>query len=94
MNIRRWEVAALDKARAARLSEEYGLPAFLGMLLDIRGFHTKEDMESLLQGGALADPYRMKDMDKAVERIRRAIEDFEKIAVYGDYDADGVKLLG
>lgn len=90
MNIRRWEVAALDKARAARLSEEYGLPAFLGMLLDIRGFHTKEDLESLLQGGALADPYRMKDMDKAVERIRRAIEDFEKIAVYGDYDADGV----
>lgn len=32
----------------------------------------------------------MRDMDKAVARIRRAVEDFEKIAVYGDYDADGV----
>lgn len=32
----------------------------------------------------------MKDMDKAVERIHRAIEGFERIAVYGDYDADGV----
>lgn len=90
LQIRKWEVAALDKERAQRLSEEYDLPSFLGIMLDIRGFHTREDIEGLLHGGDLADPYRMKDMDKAVERIRRAVEDFEKIAVYGDYDADGV----
>lgn len=90
VNIRKWEVAALDKARAARLSEDYGLPFFLAMLLEIRGFHTREEIEGLLQGGALADPYQMRDMDKAVERIRQAVEGFEKIAVYGDYDADGV----
>ncbi len=90
MNIKKWEVAALNKDRAARLSEDYDLPAFLGILLDIRGFHTREAIEGLTQGGTLADPYRMKDMDKAVERIRRAVDDFEKIAVYGDYDADGV----
>lgn len=90
MNIKKWEVAALDKDRAARLSEDYDLPAFLGIMLDIRGYHTREAIEGLSQGGALADPYRMKDMDKAVERIREAVDGFEKIAVYGDYDADGV----
>lgn len=90
MNIRKWEVAPLNKERAARLSEEYGLPSSLGILLDIRGLHTREAVEGLFQGGALGDPYRMRDMDKAVARIRRAVEDFEKIAVYGDYDADGV----
>lgn len=90
LNIKKWEVAALDKGRAARLSEDYDLPAFLGILLDIRGYHTREAIEGLSRGGALADPYRMKDMDKAVERIRQAVDGFEKIAVYGDYDADGV----
>ncbi len=90
MNIKKWEVAPLNKDRAAKLSEDCGLPAFLGILLDIRGFHTWEDIEALFGGGALTDPYRMKDMKEAVGRIRRAIDDFEKIAVYGDYDADGV----
>lgn len=90
MNIRKWEVAPLNKERAAKLSEEYDLPSSLGILLDIRGIHTREAIEGLFQGEALADPYQMRDMDKAVARIRRAVEDFEKIAVYGDYDADGV----
>ena len=90
MNIRKWEVAALDKDRAAQLSEEYGLPFFLAMLLDIRGFRTRGEIEALLQGGGLSDPLGMRDMDKAVARIRQAVEGFEKITVYGDYDADGV----
>ena len=63
MNIRKWEVAALDKDRAAQLSEEYGLPFFLAMLLDIRGFRTRGEIEALLQGGGLSDPLGMRDMD-------------------------------
>lgn len=90
MNIRKWEVAPLDRDRAAGLSEDYNLPSFLGVMLDIRGFHTREAIEGLLHGDTLADPSRMQDMDRAVERIRQAVDDFEKIAVYGDYDADGV----
>lgn len=91
MNLKRWEVLPLDKERAAQIAENYEIPAFLAMMLDIRGFHRDEDIEELLYSdGILSDPFEMKDMDKAVSRIRKAIEEFEKIAIYGDYDADGV----
>lgn len=90
MNIKKWEVAPLNRERAAQIAERYSLPFFLSMLLEIRGFENEEEIRDLLSGGRLSDPLLMKDMDKAVERIRRAIDQFEKIAVYGDYDADGV----
>ncbi len=91
MNLKKWAVSPLDRDRAAQIAERYAIPFFLAMLLEIRGFRTEEAVEGLLNGEAdFSDPYLMKDMDKAVERIRRAVDNFEKIAVYGDYDADGV----
>lgn len=90
MNLKRWEVAALNKDRAAQLAERYSIPYFLAMLLEIRGFHTEEQLAGILGTAQLSDPFLMKDMEKAVSRIRQAIDGFEKIAVYGDYDADGV----
>ena len=91
MNVKKWAIAPLDKERAAQIAERHSIPFFLAMMLDIRGIRSDEEIDDLLRGtGELSDPYLMKDMDKAVARIRRAVDGFEKIAVYGDYDADGV----
>ena len=91
MNVKNWVVSALDKDRASGIAERHAIPFFLAMMLEIRGMRTDGDVETMLGGGeSISDPLRMKDMDKAVARIRRALEEYERIAVYGDYDADGV----
>jgi single-stranded-DNA-specific exonuclease len=67
-------------------------PAILQKLLFHRGISREDLAESFLKPeyGHLHDPYLMKDMDKAVERIFKAISNDEKIVVYSDYDADGI----
>ena len=87
--MKEWSVAKLNKENAGRISEEYGLPAIVAMLLDVRGL--SDDIESFVSDEAfIDDPFEIKDMDKAVERIKLAIDNGEKICVYGDFDADGV----
>jgi len=91
MNIKKWIVSPLNKDRARQIEKEMCYPYFLALLLEIRGFHTKEQMNVLFNDAkSYADPFLLKDMDLAVDRIYRAIENFEKICVYGDYDVDGV----
>ncbi len=92
--MRKWVVPQLDKEMVRKLSSQYGLPVFTSMLLTIRGITEREDIEGFLsESRELDDPLLIKDMDKAVERIRRAIDNEEKICVYGDYDCDGVTSI-
>lgn len=89
--MKKWNVAQLNKALALSISESMDMPMLLSVLLQIRGFYTKESIRSFLSDELnFDDPMLIKDMDKAVDRIRTAIESNEKICVYGDYDADGV----
>lgn len=91
MILRKWEVRPLDKERAAALAQTYGVPFFLAMLMNIRGLDDAAHLREFLgEGEPLSDPFLLKDMDKAAARITRAVDNMEKIAVYGDYDADGV----
>lgn len=91
MILRKWEVRPLDKERAAAFTQTYGVPFFLAMLMNIRGFDDAAHLREFLgEGEPLSDPFLLKDMDKAAARITRAVDNMEKIAVYGDYDADGV----
>ncbi len=71
---------------------EGGCTPLLASMLALRGVRTRAEMEELLRGGEelLEDPMRIRDMPKAVERVRRAVEAGEKVAVYGDYDVDGI----
>ena len=91
MILRKWEVRPLDKERAAAFAQTYGVPFCLAMLMNIRGLDDAAHLREFLgEGEPLSDPFLLKDMDKAAARITRAVDNMEKIAVYGDYDADGV----
>ncbi|MBO4487981.1 MAG: single-stranded-DNA-specific exonuclease RecJ [Bacteroidaceae bacterium] len=76
---------------AKRLTEEIGVSPILGPILLRRGVTTAREAKRFFrpQLTDLLDPFEMKDMDRAVDRINRAIGMKEKILVYGDYDVDG-----
>jgi single-stranded-DNA-specific exonuclease len=91
MNNARWLIAPL-RPEAEVLASELGLPLPIARILTNRGVITLGDAETFLSGtlADLPDPYLLKDMDRAVARLRKAIHDREKILIFGDYDADGV----
>lgn len=73
------------------LMKEVTLPLSLATILAERGVDTFEKAKNFFRPTleSLYDPYLMKDMDKAVDRILTAIDSQENILVYGDYDVDG-----
>lgn len=83
-----------EEAREAvlRLSEETGLSLIAAKLLFVRGYRTAEAAKRFfrLEEAELHDPFLMKEIDRAAERLCQAIENGEQIAIYGDYDVDGV----
>jgi single-stranded-DNA-specific exonuclease len=82
----------VDAAGAARLAEALGLHPLAARVLAARGLVEPAEAEGFLAArlADLPDPFSMKGMDAAVARIVRAVESGEKIALYGDYDVDGV----
>lgn len=73
------------------LSEAINVPKSIASILVSRGIRTFEDARDYFRPSLdrLHDPYLMRDMDKAVERITQAIARSERITIYGDYDVDG-----
>ncbi len=85
-----WSVAGYDQAVADTL-EQLGFSTLTAAILSSRGYDTPDKAMDFLQANAtFADPFLMTDMDIAVARIDSAIAKGEKIAVYGDYDVDGI----
>ena len=84
-----------DADNVRQLSSELGVDPVLAELLVQRGVHTFEQARSFFRPSLddLHDPFLMTDMDKAVERVHRAVASGEKILVYGDYDVDGTTAV-
>ncbi len=93
---RKWTVHEPgDPEKVGRLATELGVDRVLAELLVQRGVETFEQARSFFRPSLddLHDPFLMKDMDKAVERLHEAIVKGQKILVYGDYDVDGTTAV-
>lgn len=88
-----WQIATnFSDESFIKKAKKLGLEASVANLVYQRGIQTEEALRDFLEPSLdqLYDPYELHDMDKAVTRIRQAIENDEQILIYGDYDADGM----
>ncbi|MBE6789775.1 MAG: single-stranded-DNA-specific exonuclease RecJ [Ruminococcaceae bacterium] len=87
-----WNISTYDKNAAAALALKTGVDDLAVLLLQSRGIKTAEEVLEFVSSAEkeLSSPFLLKDMEKAVNRIKEAVENGERILVYGDYDADGV----
>ena len=88
----RWTLKPIpDSQKVNALSKDLNVDPLVAYLLVQRGIETFEEAKSFFRPSLeeLHDPFLMKDMDKAVDRVQKAIENGENILIYGDYDVDG-----
>ena len=84
-----------DPEKVREISKALGIDQSLGNLLVQRGVTSYDQAKTFFRPSLndLFDPFLMKDMDKAIARIVRAVENKERILVYGDYDVDGTSAV-
>lgn len=89
---KKWAVAPCSKDLASQIAEEFSVNPLAALLAASREVAAGDEMGDFFDADAplAIDPFSIKDMDKAACRINTAIDGFEKIAVFGDYDADGI----
>lgn len=87
-----WRTIDVNEGESQWLADKLGIPRPLAAVLQGRGLSKPGAIEDFLSPrlSKLSDPFLLPGMPNAVERIHRALKDGEKIAVFGDYDADGV----
>lgn len=81
----------IDESKVAEFAKDINVPASISRILLQRGITTNSEAKSFFVPilDQLYDPYLMKDMDKAVNRLLEVIKNKEKVLVFGDYDVDG-----
>ena len=93
-----WKIKELtpeEQSAAERLSAELDISAVAGRILAARGLRTAAEARAYIRPSldSLHDPFLMRDMTQAVDRLCRAIDAHERIMVYGDYDVDGTTAV-
>ena len=89
---KKWEICKVDKEQVEKLQENYKINRLLATLLVNREITTEEKITKFLnpKRSDFYNPFGMPDMEKAINRILKAIDNNEKIIIYGDYDVDGI----
>ncbi|MDD5722474.1 MAG: single-stranded-DNA-specific exonuclease RecJ [Syntrophales bacterium] len=90
--ITRWKLPYTNKGAQSLLALELGIAPLISQILINRGITAPDDAKRFLFPSLehLHNPFLMKDMEKGVDRLIQAIQERERIVIYGDYDADGI----
>jgi len=88
---KRWIIQKSDQKFVQKLAKDLGVNHIVAHLLVLRGIENFDDAKLFFRPELkhLHDPFLMKNMQDAVDRIEKAIANKEKVLVYGDYDVDG-----
>lgn len=89
---KKWSFYEVEEAKINEISNKYNISELLARVLVNRGITDKQDIKVFLEPtrNDFYDPFLMPDMEKAVDRIIEAINNNEKVMIYGDYDVDGI----
>lgn len=89
---KKWTLKHKGKIKSTDLCDKINISPEISQILNNRGISDEKDAEIFMNPSLeyLRDPFLMKDMKKATERIKKAVENKERIYIYGDYDVDGV----
>ena len=92
---KKWECYQNDEEKVEKISKEFNVSPLIAAILANKGLESKEEIEKFLNPTRkdFYDPYLMPDMEIAVNRIIKAIEQKEKMIIYGDYDVDGITSI-
>lgn len=89
---KKWEICKINEEDINKICKENNLSQLIGSILASKKIISKDEIREFLNPTRddFHDPFLMPDMEKAVERILIAIQNKEKIIIYGDYDVDGI----
>ena len=92
---KKWECYEVDEIKVKELIDKYNINEILAKILVNKNITSKEEIDLFINPtrNDFHDPFMMPDMEIAVERILKAIENKERIMIYGDYDADGITSI-
>ena len=92
---KKWECYEVDEIKVKELINKYNINEILAKILVNKNITSKEEIDLFINPtrNDFHDPFMMPDMEIAVERILKAIENKERIMIYGDYDADGITSI-
>ena len=92
---KKWEYYETDETKVKEIAEQFQLPTLVANILVNRNITQKDKIEVFLNPNRndFYSPYLLNDMEKAVNRIQKAIQEHEKVVIYGDYDVDGITSI-